>query len=67
MGYSHNSLAEASFQELKDEYVRYFKMVSRDNVGGRNRIRHVKACLELVKEGKLERVGKEFRLKKTKV
>ena len=53
-----------SFEELKQAYLDYFKQVKSDVVSGRGRIRHVKACMELVREGKLIRnTDKSFSLK----
>lgn len=49
-----------NFQELKNDYIRYFKQVENDIIGGRNRIHHFTACMELVKEGKLKKVKNKF-------
>ena len=43
------------FRNLKAAYLDYFSKVGEDRVGGNGKIRHIKACLELVKEGKLVR------------
>jgi hypothetical protein len=45
-----------TFRQLKKSYLHYFSQVEKDCIGGKGRIRDVKACLELVKEGKLKRV-----------
>lgn len=58
-----NTLSDLSFAELKEAYLHYFSQVESDCVGGKNRIRHVKACMELVKEGKLKRIKNQFSLR----
>lgn len=50
-----------TFLDLKEAYLQYFKQVKSDVVGGKNRIHHVRACLALVKERKLKRVGNKFK------
>jgi len=45
-----------TFDELKNAYVDYFGQVVSDRIGGRGRIRDVKACQSLVREGKLKRL-----------